>query len=764
MDSTTRAILSAWPLGGWSISALVVTGLVYVRGWRTLRRAGSVRIGRRELGAFLGGLLAIFVALESPIEPLASMSLTMHMVQHLLLILVAAPLIVIGAAEVPLLVGLPTAIRRDWVLPVVRSAGVREAGRWLTRPTVAWVISAVAVWLWHVPALYELALRDQRWHYVEHASFFLSAILFWWVVIQPFPSRRRTENWVVAPYLFLAGVQGGLLAALLTFADRVIYPHYVAMPRLWGLSPLADQSLAGAIMWVSGIVGYLVPLAWIGSRMLYGGRQGAPTFRRVSIALPILHRRESSPLDLVRVPALGRFLRWRYSRPIMQIVVLVLALAVIADGFRGPQVAPLNLAGTLPWIHWRGLLVIGLLAVGNMFCMACPFTLPRTLAQRWLPEGRAWPRWLRTKWPAAGLLLVFFIAYEAGELWARPWWTACVAVGFFVAAFVVDGVFRSGTFCKYVCPIGQFNFINSIISPFDVRVRSTNVCADCHTRECIRGSADGPGCEMGLFLPRKGGNLDCTLCLDCIHACPHDNIGIVAATPCGELWRERLRSGVGRLSRRTDVAAVVLLLVFAAFVNAAGMVGPVMELENRVAVALGIRSRAAVVTILYAVCLVLVPLGVVAMAAVVGERWSGGRDRWRAVATRFAYAFVPLGFAMWLAHYGFHLATSAGAVVPAARRFAVDLGLLGAGAADIVCNCCSEPADWLLRAEIIALDVGLLGSLYAAYRIAGQRNAEPSRRIRAVAPWAGILVCMFGVGIWILFQPMQMRGTVGVGG
>jgi len=761
-----RAILSAWPLSGWSIAALAATAVVYVRGWRSLRRAGALRIGRRELAAFLCGLVTIFVALESPIEPLASMLLTMHMVQHLLLMLVAAPLIVIGAPEVPLLVGMPVAIRRYWVLPVVRSAGVRAVGRWLTRPAVAWVISVVAVWLWHIPALYELALRDQRWHYVEHASFLLSAVLFWWVVFEPFPARRRIGNWFLVPYLFLAGVQGGLLAALLTFADRVVYPHYAAMPRLWGVSPLADQALAGAIMWVGGIVAYLVPLAWVGSKLLYGGgrrssRVGRST--RTSIALPVLQGRESGSLDLLRVPALGRFLRWRFARPTMQVAMLLLSAAVMLDGFCGPQVAPLNLAGTLPWIHWRGLLVIGLLAVGNMFCMACPFTLPRTLARRWLPAGRAWPGWLRSKWPAVGLLLVFFVAYEACDLWARPWWTAAVALAFFVAAFLIDGVFRGGTFCKYVCPIGQFNFVQSMVSPFEVRARSASVCAECHTRECIRGGSEAPGCEMGLFLPHKGSNLDCTLCLDCIHACPHDNIGIVAAVPGRELWLDRLRSGLGRLSRRTDVAALSMLLVFAAFVNAAGMVAPVIEFEQQIAARLGIRHHAILVSVLYAAALVVAPSLIVLLVAFASERFSGTRDGWRGASTRYALAFVPLGFAMWLAHYGFHLATSAGAVIPAAGRFMTEFGPFRAGASDLVCNCCSRPADWLIRAEIIALDAGLLLSLYAAYQISGQRFSDFSRRARAVAPWAALMIMLFIAGIWILFQPMQMRGTTGVG-
>src|SRR5262249_15423038 len=156
--------------------------------------------------------------------------------------------------------------------------------------------------------------------------------------------------------------------------------------------------------------------------------------------------------------------------------------------------------------------------------------------------------------------------------------------------------------------IGQFNFVNSLVSPFDVRVRSATVCGDCSTRECIRGSTSVPGCETGLFVPRKSGGMDWTPCLGCIQACPHNNIGIVAVTPGAELGRDRLRSGVGRLSRRTDVAVLVLLLVFGAFINAAGMVAPILELEQRVAESLGLTDRAIVVVVLYLSALVAVPM------------------------------------------------------------------------------------------------------------------------------------------------------------
>src|SRR5262249_19105018 len=150
---------------------------------------------------------------------------------------------------------------------------------------------------------------------------------------------------------------------------------------------------------------------------------------------------------------------------------LLLAGLVIYDGLCGPQVGGMNLAGVLPWIHWRGLLILALLVAGNVFCMGCPFLLPRTLARRWLPARWSWPRRLWYKWSAVLLILVFLWAYEALALWDRPGWTVCLVLGYFALALVIDGLFRGASFCKYLCPIGQFNFVQSLVSPLEVKAR-----------------------------------------------------------------------------------------------------------------------------------------------------------------------------------------------------------------------------------------------------------------------------------------------------
>ncbi|MBV8144455.1 MAG: FesM [Gammaproteobacteria bacterium] len=466
----------------------------------------------------------------------------------------------------------------------------------------------------------------------------------------------------------------------------------------------------------------------------------------------------------MRLPLLGRFMRWRHARLCLQVPLLLLAGLIVYDGFRGPPIGAMNLAGVLPWIHWRGLVVLGLLAAGNVFCMACPFMVPRTLARRWLPPGRSWPRWLRSKWLAVLLLALFLWAYEAFALWDSPWLTAWIVLAYFAAAFVIDGFFRGASFCKYVCPIGQFNFVHSLISPVEVRVRDPAVCASCHTKDCIRGSDEVPGCELHLYQPRKSSNMDCTFCLDCIHACPHDNVGILAETPGKALWHDSLRSGVGRLSKRTDLAALIVVLAFGAFVNAAGMVAPVLEWRDEMASLLRQRSPLLVTSLFYVFGLLVLPVLLVGTSAAIC-RWSGPLEASAVeVATRFSYALVPIGFSMWLAHYSFHFLASFDAVTPALQRFACDFGWTLLGQPTGARACCRPVANWLPRLEILFLDFGLLLSLYSAYRIALSRSDRKSQAFRMLAPWALLIGLLFAAGVWIVLQPMQMRGTLSAAG
>jgi cytochrome c oxidase assembly factor CtaG/ferredoxin len=777
MDPTFDAFLRSWPFEPWILCSLLLTAGLYLRGWLVLHRREGRRWPRSRLVAFGAGLWALFLALASPFEAFAPLLLQVHMMQHLLLMMIAPPLLWLGAPLFPLLRGLPRPIRTYWVVPLLRSSLLHRLFQTLTHPVPALLFFTAATWIWHLPRIYDLALASDGWHILQHVCFLGTALLFWYPVIRPFPSRPRWSPWLLIPYLILADVQNTVLAAVLTFSDQPLYSYYVQRPRLGNLSLLEDQAAAGVLMWVPGSLAYLVPLFVIGVRLLFGGAaipnrrpqpfpgrpsgQGALPGRN---ALPILGQPrpavEPAAIDVLRMPLLGRFLRWRHARLSMQLPLLLLAGLIVYDGLRGPPIGAMNLAGVLPWIHWRGLVVLGLLTAGNVFCMACPFMVPRTLARRWLPQGRNWPRWLRNKWLAVLLLVGFLWAYEAFALWNSPWWTAWIVLAYFAAAFVVDGFFRGASFCKYVCPIGQFNFVQSLISPLEIKVSNPVVCASCETKDCIRGRDEIPGCELHLFQPRKSSNMDCTFCLDCIHSCPHDNVGILSTIPGKELWHDPHRSGVGRFSRRHDLAALAVVLVSGAFANAAFMTGPLADWQDRTAAAAGLKSPLLATTAFYLIALVVLPVLIVGGATVLSRRWGRLTQNWSEVATRYSYALVPLGFGMWLAHYSFHFLTSYFTLVPTTQRFIADRGWTFLGSPDWSCGCCVPVAGWLLRTQIVFLDLGLLLSLYTGYRMALSQVPRLSQALKALAPWAVIMVVLFAVGIWIVFQPMQMRGTM----
>src|SRR6185369_11914436 len=329
------------------------------------------------------------------------------------------------------------------------------------------------------------------------------------------------------------------------------------------------------------------------------------------------------------------------------------------------------------------------------------------LGRRFLPARFRWPRRLRSKWLAVGLLAVYLWAYEAFSLWDSPWLTAWIIIGYFVAAFVIDGLFKGASFCKYVCPIGQFNFIQSLVSPLEVKARNLDVCASCTTHECIRGSDVQRGCELQLFVPRRSGNMDCTFCLDCLHACPHQNVGLISISPGSQLISDRFRTSFGRLVRRPDVAALALLLVAGAFVNAAGMLASVMSWEQQLQRMFGLSSSLPVITLLIASGLLVVP-AIAATCGILSRYLGGSSAQWKKLTSSFAMALVPLGFSMWVAHFAYHLLTGASVVVPVLQRAASDIGISWLGKPDWSSARAMLPIEWLTSIQILLLGAGLL--------------------------------------------------------
>lgn len=462
--------------------------------------------------------------------------------------------------------------------------------------------------------------------------------------------------------------------------------------------------------------------------------------------------------DLLRWPVLGRFLRWRHARRVLQIPLLVVSALLVLHGLLGPRLAPKNLATVVVWVHYRGALVLALLAMGNLFCMACPFMLPRDAVRRWWTPRWHWPRVLRNKWLAIALLVGFLFGYECLDWWSSPRATAWLIVGYFAVAFAVDVLFRGASFCKYVCPIGQFNFAASTVSPREIRIADERVCATCTTHDCLRGRDDDRslrGCELALFQPRKQGNTDCTFCLDCVHACPHDNVMIASRIPGSELWIDPFRSGVGRFSRRADLAALVVIFTFGALLNAFGMVSPVYAVERWLAARLHVHNEAIVLAVIFVVALGVIPAIAVGGTSILTRATTKSNRALRAIAVPYAYSLAPIGLGMWAAHYTFHFLTGLFTVVPVAQRAVADLGrpLLGAPRWSLS----GLPAHVVYPMEIGFIALGLVGSGIAAWRIAEREDRDHA--MRAFAPWAAVCVAIACAAWWLMSQPMEMRGT-----
>lgn len=254
---TWQSVLSDWSFEPTVLIGFALAAVLY---WRGMHRAPALmRNGRRVMSlwkpvAFYGGLLVVFLALESPIDTLGATLFWAHMTQHVLLIMVGAPLIVLGDPLMPLLRGVPLAPRRRAIGFTVRQRWVHRLGAafgWIASPVPAVTIFLLDLYIWHWNFLFNLTLRNQVVHDLEHLCFLGTAALFWTQVIDQRPMRSRLSYTRRAVYTLVAAGLGNILAMFFVFSLRPDYSQYARVThRLFGISALADQQFAGAIMWV----------------------------------------------------------------------------------------------------------------------------------------------------------------------------------------------------------------------------------------------------------------------------------------------------------------------------------------------------------------------------------------------------------------------------------------------------------------------------------------------------------------------------------
>jgi len=262
-----------WNFEPWVVAMAAVALLLYVAGVARLwQQAGRGRgISEAQCASFVGGWLAAMAALVSPLDALGAQLFSAHMLQHELLMLMAAPLLVLGRPLAAWTWALRPSLRRR-VAGVIRWRWLEFAWDLFTRPVSAWALHAIALWAWHIPPFFEAALKSEGLHIFQHASFFVTALLFWWAVLGS-DARSKTSAFAMV-YLFTTMMHTSALGALLTLAPTVWYPQYAASGGAFGLDPVEDQELGGLLMWVPGAFAYVAAALAVMARLL------APTLRR----------------------------------------------------------------------------------------------------------------------------------------------------------------------------------------------------------------------------------------------------------------------------------------------------------------------------------------------------------------------------------------------------------------------------------------------------------------------------------------------------
>jgi putative membrane protein len=259
MGQLADSALAAWRIPWCTAIFLLLAAMLYLRGFARMHHQMPVRFPRSRLAFYLAGLAAFALALVSPLEALDDRLLVTHMVQHLLLLMIAPPLLLLGAPQIPLVRAIPPGLAKRSIGVLAKSRTCRRLFAGVTHPAAALLAFSLVILGWHLPAPFQAALRSDDWHIAEHGCMITAGLLFWYPVIQPWPAAERWPRWALVPYLMVADAENSLLAGFMVLSGRLLYPFYAGVPRIDALAPINDQVLAGAIMWVPGSILFLVP-------------------------------------------------------------------------------------------------------------------------------------------------------------------------------------------------------------------------------------------------------------------------------------------------------------------------------------------------------------------------------------------------------------------------------------------------------------------------------------------------------------------------
>lgn len=468
-------------------------------------------------------------------------------------------------------------------------------------------------------------------------------------------------------------------------------------------------------------------------------------------------RKEPTTLDLFAWDPLYRLFRWRHFQTALWIPNLILFALVIYLGIWDTQVGGRNLATKLTWTIWWAAIIFAFVLVGKLWCAMCPFGALTIWTSRFFGAVRKLPRFLRNLWIAN---LAFIFVTWADDFWgivSTPRLTVLLVIVVAVSAIVVGRFFERATFCRHMCPIGGLIGVYSMFSGMELRARDPAVCRSCRGKECYRGSEDLPGCPMLQFPATLDRNNYCTLCGDCVKACPSRNLSLRLRPFAQDIWKST--------RRHFDEAYLVIALVGLTFVVTGHMIEPWHAWLDWIAAwipwqLVGISSHAAIeswtFTLVYVVGVLLLTPGLLVAASAVASSAGTENPPTGQIFRAFAYMFIPIGIGLHLAHNLLHLIKEGGGIIPVIQRAVDRFTPFQWGRPDwSVGPLLSDPVIYWI--QLAVLTVLYLASLYCGYRIAFQYGSDRKNALRLLAPMILLALAFTLVNVFLLSQPMSQR-------
>ncbi|MBI4609250.1 MAG: 4Fe-4S binding protein, partial [Candidatus Rokubacteria bacterium] len=469
-------------------------------------------------------------------------------------------------------------------------------------------------------------------------------------------------------------------------------------------------------------------------------------------------RRDEGALNLLEIPWLRRLLTSRALQPSLQIPLLLLMGVVVLLGLFDVQDGGVNLATKLTWTIWWAGIIFTFFLVGRVWCLACPFGALNEWAARLAASSRRLPKPFRNIWWATGMFVLLTWADEQLGVVRSPRVTAWIVLFFAALAAAVGLFYARRSFCRYLCPIGGLIGIYSMTAPLELRAKDGSVCARDRDKPCYRGSEGARGCPMFEFPPSMDRNNYCHLCGQCVKGCPRDNLVLRFRAFGKDLWASR--------RRLLEESYLAVALVGLTLLVTAQMLTAWPDWMSALArwLPVGVRSSLKPVTylslvesaILLAGALGVVPLLILAGAALADRLAGQDRLGLRRAFVVFGYMFIPVGLAMHLAHNLAHLLLEGGGIVPVVQRAVALYTPFSLGEPDWqVLPLAAEPVVTFLQMAVVVGSFAL--SLAAGHRLALRFYPDPRTASRALIPMAALSLVFTVAGIVLLNQPMGMR-------